>query len=45
MNQTILAKIIVSTVSKIYDHILLNINFYWQDYKPKARDHQSKYMG
>ena len=47
INQTILTKIIVSTlnVSKIYYHILLNIIFYRQGYKLKARDHQSKYMG
>ena len=47
INQTILTKIIVSTlnVSKIYYHILLNIIFYRQGYKLKARDHQSKYIG
>ena len=47
IDQTILTKIIVSTlnVSKIYYHILLNIIFYRQGYKLKARDHQSKYMG
>ena len=49
IDQTILTKIIVSTlnVSKIYYHIyhiLLNIIFYRQGYKLKARDHQSKYM-